>query len=230
MDSFRLGDLETECLQMVEDPKVRLDTKDTGRHYRLPSGDHTNVFHQVARLFEYGPSREKLADLLRKRIIEAGVNPGDIKVFLGPAQGALPVMYTLQHFQEFKHIRVIYAEHDRSDYSELVLGRGFSIHPDEGVVIVDDAVRTNRTYRKTVNAAHKACASRGWEASVLGSVVLLDLAPEVVPANYQVIMAPTRFYVYGLRIPTNIYQADSCQLCFSGIPVADATDLCITSG
>ena len=64
MENFRLRTLEKECADLIESSGAHLMTENTGVHYLLSSGMHTDEFYQLARVFECGPIRERLADLM----------------------------------------------------------------------------------------------------------------------------------------------------------------------
>lgn len=213
MEDFRFKNEEEECMNLIND-KARLDVEVTGEHYLLSSGLHTGVFFPLAKVFEYGPVRERLGRLLLRKMKAGGIDPREIDVLLGPAYGALPVMYTLQHFSDLEHTRVIHVEKDND--GEYVLGRCYTLHPDERVFVIDDVVTTFGTVKKTITALHRACGKEdGWDAKIIGIGVLLDRTAE----NRQPpeIFAPTLKYVYALRSPLEAYKPKECSYCKQGI-------------
>lgn len=214
MGLFDLKTLEDECRRIIEARGSVLRTEETGHHYLLNSGLHTDTFFQLARVFEDGPSRERLAKLLVGRMHEYGIHFRDIDVLAGPAFGALPIMYTMQHFLELEHTRVIFTE--RNAHGIQALGRGFSLAPDERVFIVDDVVTTFGTLRKTIAALHKYCADQqdGWNALPVGCAVLIDRSPE---ATNLLISAPTLAIVSGIRHPLVGYSLQDCPYCRRGV-------------
>lgn len=215
MDDFQLRTLEEDCFTAIRDSGGRLDVKETGKHYLLSSGLHTGVFFQLSRVFEESSVRERLARLMLIKIKEAGINPRDIDILLGPAMGALPLIYTLQHFFEFSHTRVIFAEKKNKRGREFRLGRGFVLHPDKRVFIIDDVGTTFGTVRKTIETANKACAKLGWDAQITGFAVLIDRTAEDYPSPQK--FAPLLKYVCALRSPLESYPIEECPYCKEGI-------------
>lgn len=114
MQENRLKKFEEECLRHIEESGAVLCAEDTGEHYLLSSGLHTGIFYQLARACERSSLRELLAQLMYRKMKAEGINPKEIDVFLGPAQGSLPLMYALQQILDCDHIRVIYAERNET--------------------------------------------------------------------------------------------------------------------
>ena len=213
MDDFQLRTLEEDCLMAINDGGGRLDVTETGKHYLLSSGLHTGVFFQLSKVFENGSVRERLARLMLTKIKEAGINPKDIDILLGPAMGALPLIYTLQHFFELSHTRVIFAEKRRA--GKFVLGRGFILPPDKRIFIIDDVGTTFGTVRKTIEAANRACARMGWDAQITGFAVLIDRTAFDYPSPQR--LAPLLKYACALRVPLESYSKKECPYCKKGI-------------
>lgn len=200
--------LEEECFRLIE-KKAKLVTKETGEHYLLSSGLHTDVFYNLKRVFESGPYRERLARLMLRRMEKAVIDPEEIDVLLGPAMGAIPLIHTLQHFHELEHTRALYVE--RNSEGKFVLAQGFELHPDEKVLIIDDAITTFGSIRATIQAALEACS----DAWIYGFGALVDRSP----AHRQPpeIFATTSRYFCGIWSPQSAYPAENCPLCREGI-------------
>jgi len=102
-------------------------------------------------------------------------------------------------------------------YGEFwVLGRGFSLNPDECVFVVDDVGTTFTTIRGVINAAHHACRKNSWDALIYGFGVLVDRSSNSIPPK---IFAPTLKFARGLWIPLESYPADKCVPCKTGVPL-----------
>lgn len=217
MDDFRLRTLEEDCRKILKESGAEMVTEETGEHYLLASGRHAKIFYQVSRALEKASDRERMARLMLMKILAAGINPKEIDVLLGPAVGALPLLYTMQHFSDFSHTRAIYAERSKEDREKFELARGFSLNPDERVYIIDDVGTTFGTVRKTISAAHRACALRGesWDANIIGFAVLIDRTPIDYPPPS--IFAPTSKYAFGLRIPSETFSQEECPCCKEGV-------------
>lgn len=212
--AFRLKTLEEECLRIIEERGALFNTANTGSHYLLSSGLHTDIFFQLARVFEHGPSRERLAELLLWRMRENGVSLREIDVLVGPAFGALPLMYTLQHFSDLAHTRVFFVE--RGQDGQFVLARGFSFTPDDRIFIVDDVVTTFRTIRESISALHQTCVDEEErsDAYIVGCAALIDRSPANLDLS---VMAPTLKIVSGIRSSLSAYTRQECQFCKKGV-------------
>lgn len=114
MHDNRMRKFEEECVRHIEESGAVLRSEDTGEHYLLSSGLHTGIFYQLARACERGALRELLAQLMYRKMKAGGIDPKEIDVFLGPAQGSLPLMYALQEIFDCDHVRVMYAERNET--------------------------------------------------------------------------------------------------------------------
>lgn len=215
MDNFRLRTAEEECQYILKKAAARFETKKTGEHYLLTSGLHTDTFFQLARVFEKGPLRERLARLMLLKIRKAGVQPRKIDILLGPTMGALPLMYTLQHFYDFERAKVIYAE--RNEKGEFIIGRGFTVKPDNKILVIDDVVTTFSTFRKTVAAANTICHKKGWDATVVGLACCIDRTSSSM--NPPEFYGPAFKFAAGIKIPLESFRADECPSCRNGVPL-----------
>lgn len=213
MDDFQLRTLEEDCLRILNEGGARMITEETGVHYLLRCGLHSTVFYEVARALEKASHRERMARLILAKMLGAVINPKEIDVLLGPAVGALPLLFTMQHFYDLMHTRAIYAECNQEGVFEL--GRGFSLRSDERVFIIDDVGSTLGTIRKTIDAANRSCAKTGWDASIIGFAVLLDRRSIDDPPPE--VFAPTLKYVYGIHIPKDGFPEELCPSCKKGI-------------
>lgn len=217
MDDFQLRTLEEDCLKILKESGAEIITKETGEHYLLASGRHAQIFYQVSRALERAADRERMARLMLMKMLAAGIKPKEIDVLLGPAVGALPLLYTMQHFSDLAHTRAIYAERSKGSGDNFELARGFSLKPDEKVYIIDDVGTTFGTVRKTIYAAHQSCAAGGdgWDAYIVGFAVLIDRTDLDYPSPS--IFAPTLKYICGLRIPSKTFSQEECPCCRMGI-------------
>lgn len=217
MDNFQLRTLEEDCLKILKEGGAEMVTEKTGEHYLLASGRHAKLFYQVSHALERAADRERMARLMLMKMLAAGVIPKEINVLLGPAVGALPLLYTMQHFSDLAHTRAIYVERSEKNKEDFELARGFSLKPDEMVYIIDDVGTTFGTVRKTIYAANQACAAGGggWDAYIVGFAVLIDRTHLGFPSPN--IFAPTLKYICGLRIPSETFSQEECPCCKEGI-------------
>ncbi|MEM9669730.1 MAG: orotate phosphoribosyltransferase [Pseudomonadota bacterium] len=112
-------------------------------HFILSSGRRSPVFLQKALVFSEPDKSEQLCKALAARV--EGVF-GKIDVVAGPAVGGIIPGYELaRHLKA----RAIFAE--RVD-GVLTFRRGFSIGPNDRVLIAEDIVTTGLSFRETVDA------------------------------------------------------------------------------
>lgn len=102
--------MEDQCLQYIEESGARLDMEQSGVHYLLTSGYHSPVFFNMPRAFERYVVRNYLAHFFLRKIKQGDMDPRSIDVLIGPATGALPLLYALQSFPDFEHARVLFVE------------------------------------------------------------------------------------------------------------------------
>ncbi|MBI2055943.1 MAG: hypothetical protein HYT37_01010 [Candidatus Sungbacteria bacterium] len=142
--------MEEECLRIIENADARLEMNVTGKHYLLSSGAHSESFFNMARVFERYAWRNFFAQFLLRRMRAEGIdehtNPDcRIDVLVGPATGAMPLLYSLQGLPELENTRVIYAERDKS--GRFAFAKGFEVLDNERVFIVDDVGTTFKSLK-----------------------------------------------------------------------------------
>jgi orotate phosphoribosyltransferase len=99
-------------------------------------------------------------------------------------------------------VRAIFAE--RAERA-LTLRRGFSLSPDDRVVVIEDVVTTGGSTRETMAVATSA------GATVVGAGAIVDRS-----GGSPGLDVPFHALV-TLSLPT--YQPDACPLCKAGVPV-----------
>ena len=163
-------------------------------HFILSSGRRSSVFLQKALVFSRPDTSEKLCSALARQVTAAF---GKIDVVAGPAVGGIIPGYELARQLG---CRSIFAE--RED-GELIFRRGFSIAPNERVLIAEDIVTTGKSFLETVQALRHlpgeivggACiidrsggrADVGCDLVALAEVDFPDYAPDDLPADLQAI-------------------------------------------
>lgn len=157
-------------------------------HFILSSGRRSPVFLQKALVFSRPELSERLCQALASRVREAF---GNIDVVAGPAVGGIVPGYEMARQLG---ARSIFAE--RVD-GKLEFRRGFSILPEDRVLIVEDIITTGLSFRETVealarlpgNLAGGACiidrsggrAATGCELVSLASVSFPDYSADSLP-------------------------------------------------
>ncbi len=112
-------------------------------HFILSSGRRSPVFLQKAIVFSDPPTTERLCGALADKL---KAEFGRIDVVVGPAVGGLIPGYETARALG---CRSVYTE--RQD-GVMTLRRGFSIEPEQRVVIVEDIVTTGLSMRETRDA------------------------------------------------------------------------------
>jgi orotate phosphoribosyltransferase len=157
-------------------------------HFILSSGRRSPIFLQKALVFSRPELSERLCQALAARVREAF---GKIDVVAGPAVGGIVPGYEMARQLG---ARAIFAE--RVD-GKLEFRRGFSISPEDRVLIVEDIVTTGLSFRETAevlsrmpgNLAGGACiidrsggsAETGVELVSLASVHFPDYPADALP-------------------------------------------------
>src|SRR6478752_9502964 len=126
-------------------------------HFRLSSGLHSNGYMQSALVLQHPDHAAALG-----RALADAVRPLDPHVVLSPALGGLIIGHEVARALG---VRAIFAE--RQD-NALTLRRGFSLAPDDRVVVIEDVVTTGGSTRETMAVATAA------GATVVGAGAIVD--------------------------------------------------------
>jgi orotate phosphoribosyltransferase len=160
-------------------------------HFRLSSGLHSPAYVQCALLLEL-PERARhvgasLAEKLRHLEPESVLSPALGGVIIGhEVAAALGVPFRFTERQE----------------GAMALRRGFSLAPDERVVVVEDVVTTGKSTKEC------AAVAAGVGARVVGIGSILDRS-----GGAHGFEPP---YAALLRLDFPTYPAQSCPLCAAG--------------
>jgi orotate phosphoribosyltransferase len=159
-------------------------------HFKLSSGRHSDVFVQTAAILKYPGIAERLGHELARRFAES-----DVSIVLGPAMGGVIIGHEIA-----RHLGVpmIYAEREGG---ELKLRRGFTLSPNDRVLIAENTVTTGGSQKETIDLA------RTYDVDVAGVAAIVDRSPRVsfgVP--FEVL----------LKIDATSWDAAECPLCERG--------------
>jgi len=128
-------------------------------HFILSSGRRSPVFLQKALVFSHPDVSERLCSALAARL---KAEFGRIDAVVGPAVGGLIPGYETARALG---CRSLYTEREGG---VMTLRRGFTLAPDERVVIVEDIVTTGVSMRETL------AALQGFGAQVVGAACIVD--------------------------------------------------------
>ena len=163
-------------------------------HFRLTSGLHSPNYLQCALVLSNPADAATLSTALASRV--AALNA---TIVLSPALGGIVIGHEVARALG---IRAIFAE--RQD-GALTLRRGFSLAPQDRVLVVEDVVTTGGSTRETMDAARAA------GATVVGAASIVDRSGgnSSLGVPYEALLS--------LSVPT--YDPAACPLCAQGLPV-----------
>jgi orotate phosphoribosyltransferase len=163
-------------------------------HFTLSSGLHSSGYLQCALVLQHPEHAGALGHVLGGRLRSTLPT-----VVLSPALGGVIIG---QEVARAIGVRAIFAE--RQD-GALSLRRGFSLSPQDRVVVIEDVVTTGLSTRETMEVARAAGAT----VVAAGAIVDRSAGAAHLGVAFTALMA--------LTLPT--YQADACPLCAAGQPV-----------
>jgi len=163
-------------------------------HFRLSSGLHSDRYLQSALVLQYPDLAGQLGAALgdKTRHLHA-------TAVLSPALGGIVIG---QEVGRALNIRALFAE--RQD-GTLLLRRGFTLEPDDRVLVVEDVITTGGSTRETIAVAEAA------GAHVIGAAALIDRG-----GDSGRLKVPLQSLV-RMEVPS--YAPESCPLCARGVPV-----------
>jgi orotate phosphoribosyltransferase len=163
-------------------------------HFRLSSGLHSDRYLQSALVLQYPDLAEQLGVALgeRTRHLQA-------TAVLSPALGGIVIG---QEVGRALNIRALFAERQEG---ALLLRRGFTLSPDDRVLVVEDVITTGGSTRETIAVAEAS------GARVIGAAAIIDRGSNPGRLNF-----PLQALV---RMEVPAYSPESCPLCAKGLPV-----------
>ena len=126
-------------------------------HFRLTSGKHAAYYMQCAKLLQYPEAAGPLCAQLAGYFADAGVT-----VVAGPATGAIIIAYEAARALG---VKTVFTEREEG---KMVLRRGFSVKPEDKVLVVEDVVTTGGSVREVIDVMGEL------GAEVVGVGVLVD--------------------------------------------------------
>jgi orotate phosphoribosyltransferase len=162
-------------------------------HFRLTSGLHSSEYLQCALVLQHPAQAERFG-----RELAAQLPACDVVV--SPAIGGLIIGHEVARA---KGVRFLFTERDAS--GKMTLRRGFSVHPGETALVIEDVVTTGGSTREVIDVLRSSGARVLAAASVIDrSGGRADLGvPRLALATLDVIA----------------YEPEDCPLCKQGVPV-----------
>jgi orotate phosphoribosyltransferase len=163
-------------------------------HFRLSSGLHSTGYLQCALVLSHPADAEQLGRAIADRTRH--LNP---TVVLSPAIGGIVIGHEVGRALG---VRALFAE--RQDGS-LTLRRGFTIGPDDRVLVVEDVLTTGGSTRETMAVA------RGAGGHVIGVASIVDRSGGSAHVDVP--------YISLVEVDVATYPPDACPLCAQGLPL-----------
>ena len=160
-------------------------------HFTLSSGLHSGGYLQCALVLQHPAHAEALGRALAAKL--AGFTP---TVVLSPALGGLIIGHEVARGLG---VRAIFAERQEKT---LTLRRGFTLSPDDRVVVIEDVVTTGGSTKETMIVAEQS------GATVVAAGSVIDRSGG--NASLGVPFTP----LVTLSLPT--YPPDDCPMCKEG--------------
>lgn len=170
-------------------------------HFELSSGLHSGTYVQCALVLQYPRYAEKLghalAALFSDATIEAVVSPALGGVVIGQEVArALPMTKS----GGAGGVPAIFAERDSS--GTMTLRRGFSLRPDQHVLVIEDVWTTGGSTLETIQVVEEA----GGRVVAAGALIDRSGGKIEFPVEAQAL----------LDLVIASYEADECPLCRDG--------------
>jgi orotate phosphoribosyltransferase len=181
--------MSDEIIQIFRDAGAILEG-----HFLLTSGLHSPVYWEKFRVLQYPHHTEKLC-----RLIAEHFKKNNVQVVAGPTTGGIILAFEVARQLGVKGI---FAE---KEGETRAFRRGFTINPDDLVLIVDDILTTGSSIIEVMEAVEKL---RG---VIVGIGVLVDRAEQKREFGVPLFSC--------LRSATVTYTQAECPLCAAGIPL-----------
>ena len=166
-------------------------------HFLLSSGRHSDEYWEKFRLLEWPRVTEQLCRSMVERYVGQ-----TISAVVGPTTGGALLA---QEVARQLDTRCLLAEPTSGGGREL--RRGFHLHADEPIVIVDDVLTTGLSLRETLSAVER------FQPQVLGIEVVIDRSGGEALRQFSV---PCHAL---LSITARTFSPEDCPMCAVGIPV-----------
>jgi len=173
-------------------------------HFELSSGLHSATYVQCALVLQYPRFAERLggalAALFSDAVIEAVVSPALGGVIIGQEVArALPEPGGPQAAAG-RGVPALFVERDAS--GTMVMRRGFSLRPDQHVLIVEDVWTTGGSTQEAIQVVQEA----GGRVVAVGALIDRSGGSIDFPVESQAL----------LNLPIASYEPDACPLCREG--------------
>lgn len=163
-------------------------------HFLLSSGLHSGQYLQCALILQHPKYAESLCAEIARRF------DGDrVTAVCGPALGAVVVSYEVARAMG---VRSIFCERREG---KMTLRRGFSVGPDDSVLVVEDVITTGTSVKEIIEIMRRE------GAGVVGIGVICDRSSQPIDFG-------ARFESL-IKLDIKNFSARDCPLCKEGIPI-----------
>ncbi len=160
-------------------------------HFLLSSGLHSPKYLQCALALQCTADAAKFGEAIASRFESHG-----IETVASPAIGGLVIGFAVA---SALNVRFIWTE--RQD-GEMVVRRGFTVKPDERILVVEDVITTGGSTRECISALEKL------GGNVVAAVSIVDRS------NGTADVGVPRISLLSLDVPS--YSAADCPMCADG--------------
>lgn len=160
-------------------------------HFILSSGLHSPVYLQCALALQYPPDAAKFAQAIARKLAD-----GSFDTVASPAIGGLVIGYETARAL---NARFIWTERQNG---EMTLRRGFTVRPNEKILVVEDVITTGGSTRECIAAIEKH------GAHVAGAASIIDRSGGAAETGVP------RIALAALEVPS--YKPENCPLCEKG--------------
>jgi len=165
-------------------------------HFRLSSGLHSGAYLQCALVLQDPRVAQRLCGVLAQKFIA-----DEPDVVIGPAMGGIILAYELARAL---NARAVFTERDRQ--GEMKLRRGFSVTPQNRVLVAEDVLTTGGSVKEVL------------------SLLRMD---NIVPVGIAALVdRSTRLLDFGgvkheslLKLEVPVFEEQECPLCQEGIRI-----------
>ena len=160
-------------------------------HFILSSGKHSGGYCQCAKLLRFPDKAERVLSSVAQQVKDLHLTK-----ICGPAMGGILVSYELSRQLGLESIFT-----ERKD-GEMQLRRGFSVGPEDRILISEDVVTTGKSTMETVRVLES------FGAKVVGVACIADRRNENCVLELPIYSA--------VRLDIAAYEPEDCPLCKEG--------------
>jgi orotate phosphoribosyltransferase len=170
-------------------------------HFELSSGLHSGMYVQCALVLQYPRFAEKLGHALASLFSDAVIS-----AVVSPALGGLVIGQEVARALPEPRgsvgggVPAIFVERDAS--GTMTLRRGFSLQPDQHVLVIEDVWTTGGSTLETIQVVEEA----GGRVVAAGALIDRSGGKIEFPVEYQAL----------LDLPIASYEPEECPLCREG--------------